>query len=189
MRGLVLAVLVVLAGVMIVGCGGSPQSIQQASTNDPPAWYPNPPQDPLYLRAANSQVSQDMQIAIDKASVGARTELGRMLETKVSGLQKKFEEETGTGTDATLLQQFTQASKLVVSTTLNGSKMKDHKSVKDGNLYRAYVMYELPIGAANEQLLQEIKKNKDLYTRFRASETYKELDTEVQKYEDFKKNQ
>jgi hypothetical protein len=188
MRAFIVAGLVVVVAMMIVGCGGGPQTMQQANTDEPPAWYPNPPQDPLYLRAANSQVSQDMQLAVDKASVGARTELGRMLETKVNGLQKKFEEETGTGTEATLLSQFTQASKIVVSTTMNGSRMKDHKTVKDGNLFRAYVMYELPIGAANEQLLAELKKNKDLYTRFRASEAYKELDQEVQKYEESKKN-
>jgi len=189
MRALVLAALVMVVAVIIVGCGGSPATMQATSTGDMPAWYPNPPQDPLYLRSANSQASQDLQIAIDKAGAGARTELGRMLETKVNALQKKFEEETGTGQDATLLQQFTQASKIVVSTTMNGSRMKDQKTVKDGNMWRAYVMYELPIGAANESLMAEIKKNKDLYTRFRASEAFKELDSEVQKYEESKKTQ
>jgi hypothetical protein len=48
-------------------------------------------------------------------------------------------------------------------------------------------MMELPIGAANETLLAEIKKNKDLYTRFQAAQAYKDLDTEVQKYEESKK--
>jgi hypothetical protein len=187
MRTAMVAILFVMITMMLVGCGGGPKTMQSATTDDMPSWYPNPPQDALYLRSANSQVSQDMQVAIDKASTGARTELARMLETKVNALQKKFEEETGAGQDAQLLQQFTQASKLVVSTTINGSKMKDHKTVKDGAMYRAYVMMELPIGAANETLMQEIKKNKELYTRFRATEAYKELDSEVQKYEDSKK--
>jgi hypothetical protein len=187
MRTAMMAVLFVMVAAVLVGCGGGPKTLQSASTDDMPIWYPNPPQDPLYLRSANSQVSQDMQVAIDKASTGARTELARMVETKVNALQKKFEEETGVGQDAQLLQQFTQASKLVVSTTINGSKMKDHKTIKDGSMYRAYVMMELPIGVANETLMQEIKKNKELYTRFRATEAYKELDTEVQKYEESKK--
>lgn len=187
MRTLMIAAMLVVVVAVLAGCGGGPQTMQSTTTDDMPVWYPNPPQDALYLRSANSAASQDLQVAIDKASAGARTELGRMLETKVNALQKKFEEETGTGTDAQLLQQFTQASKLVVSTTMNGSKMKDQKTVKDGAMYRAYVMMELPIGAANETLLQEIKKNKELYTRFRASEAYKELDTEIQKYEESKK--
>ncbi len=187
MRTTMFVSLVVLIAALVAGCGGGPQTLQTTSTGDMPAWYPNPPQDALYLRAANSAVSQDLQIAVDKASTGARAELGRMLETKVNALQKRFDEETGAGQDAQLLQQFTQATKLVVSTTMNGSKVKDQKTVKDGAMWRAYIMMELPIGAANETLLQEIKKNKDLYTRFRASEAYKDLDTEVQKYEDAKK--
>jgi hypothetical protein len=176
MRTTILAAMLVVVAVALVGCGSGM-----------PSWYPNAPQDPLYLRSANAATSQDMQVAIDKASTGARAELGRMLETKVNALQKRFEDETGVGQEATLLAQFTQATKLVVSTTMNGSKMKDQKTIKEGDLYRAFVMMELPIGSANETLLQEIKNNKDLYTRFRASETYKELDTEVQKYEQFKK--
>jgi hypothetical protein len=143
--------------------------MQATKTGEMPDWYPNAPQEALFARAANTAVSQDLQVAVDKASTGARAELGRLLETKVNALQKRFEEETNAGQDATLLQQFTQATKLVVSTTMNGSRMKDQRTVKDGTNWRAYVLMELPMGAANQTLLDEIKKNKDLYTRFRAS--------------------
>ncbi len=175
--------------LLLAGCGGGPQTMQATSTGDIPDWYPNAPQEALYARSANTAVSQDLQVAVDKATTGARAELGRVLETKVNSLQKRFEEETGTGEDAQLLQQFTQASKLVVSTTMNGSRMKDQRTVRDGQMWRAYVLMELPLGAANASLLEEIKKNKDLYTRFRASEAYKDLDSEVQKYEEWKKQQ
>jgi len=187
MRTALVSALVLMVSVVLVGCGGGPQTMQSTDTGDMPAWYPNPPQDPLYLRSANTAVSQDLQVAIDKATTGARAELGRMLETKVNSLQKRFEEETGAGQDAQLLQQFTQATKLVVSTTMNGSRMKDRKTLQDGSMWRAFVMMELPIGAANETLMQEIKKNKELYTRVRATDAYKDLDAEVQKYEDSKK--
>ncbi len=186
LSGVILSAALVL---ILAGCGGSPETMQATSTGDMPPWYPNAPQDPQYLRAANSAVSQDLQVAVDKASTGARAEIGRSLETKVNSLQKRFEEETGVGEEAQLLQQFTQATKLVVSTTMNGSRMKDQKTVRDGNMYRAYVLMELPLGEANTLLLDEIKKNKDLYTRFRASETFKDLDSEVQKYEEWKQQQ
>ena len=180
--------LFLLSLVLLAGCGGGPQEVQKTS-GDIPDWYPNAPQDPLFARAANTAVSQDLQIAVDKASTGARAELGRLLETKVNTMQKQFEEETGTATEAQLIQQFTQATKLVVSTTMNGSRMKDQKTVKDGSMWRAYVLMELPLGAANAALLDEIKKNKELYTRYRASEAYKDLDSEVQKYEEWKQQQ
>jgi len=176
----------VVLAVLMVGCGGS-QPLQNTETGDIPDWYMNKPEDPNFLYEGATATSKDMQLAVDKAVQAGRTGIGRQVETKVNALQKRFQEETGIGDDAQLLDQFTQASKTVVSTTLSGSKEKNKKIVKDGNNWRAYVLIEYPLGAAQEALREQIKKNEQLYTRFRASETYKELDSEVQKYEDFKK--
>lgn len=185
LKSLLAAAIVTL---VLVGCGGS-QPLQKTDTGDVPEWYSNPPADPNYLDAVNTATSKDMQTAVDKATQAARTELGRQVEVKINGLQKRFTEETGIGDDAQLLDQFTQASKTVVSTSLSGSKEKQKKIVKDGNNWRAYVLVEYPLGAAQEALREQIKKNEQLYTKFRASQTYKELDDEVQKYDQSKKAQ
>jgi hypothetical protein len=171
------------------GCGGGSKSMQSADTGDIPDWFTNVPKDPNYFFAPNTQVSQDLQLAIDKAVQGARTEIGRMVETRVQGLQKRFTEETGTANNAQLLDMFTQASKTVVSTSLSGSRVSKQKTLKDGSNWRAYALVEYPIGAANEALMLQIKNNEQMYTRFRASQTFKELDDEVKKYEEFKKQQ
>ena len=172
----------------LIGCGSS-KPMQSADTGDIPDWFTNVPQDPNYLYSANTQVSQDLQLAIDKAVTGARSEIGRQVEVKLEGLQKKFSEETGTGSDAQLLQMFTEAEKTVVSTTLNGSRVKYQKQVKDGELWRSYVLVEYPIGAANTALMEQIKNNTQMYTRFRASESFKELQDEVDKYDKYKQAQ
>jgi hypothetical protein len=177
-----------ILGAAIIGCGGS-QSLQSAGTGDIPDWYVNVPQDPNYLFAANTQTSQDMQLAIDKATEAGRADIGRQMQVKIEGLQKRFSEETGTGNDAQLLQMFTQAEKTVVSTSLEGSRVKQQKIVKDGGLWRAYVLVEYPIGAANEALMQQIKNNNQMYTRYRASQTFKELQDEVDKYDKYKQQQ
>ncbi len=177
-----------ILGAAIIGCGGS-QSLQSAGTGDIPDWYVNVPQDPNYLFAANTQTSQDMQLAIDKATEAGRADIGRQMQVKIEGLQKRFSEETGTGNDAQLLQMFTQAEKTVVSTSLEGSRVKQQKIVKDGALWRAYVLVEYPIGAANEALMQQIKNNNQMYTRYRASQTFKELQDEVDKYDKYKQEQ
>lgn len=180
--------LIPLLGTAIMGCSSS-QPLQSAGTGDIPDWYTSPPQDPNYLFAPNTQSSQDMQFAIDKATEAGRADIGRQVQVKVEGLQKRFTEETGTGTDAQLLQMFTDAEKTVVSTTLEGSKVKSQKIVKDGDLWRAYVLVEYPVGAANEALMQQIKNNNQMYTRFQASQAYKELQDEVDKYDKFKQQQ
>ena len=187
MRTIWISFILVAAGVLAAGCGGGAATMQSADTGDIPAWYTQVPTDSNYIYAVNSATSQDMQLAYDKATTGARAELARQVELKVSGLQKRFEEETGVGQDAQLMQQFTQATKTVVSTSMSGSRVKDKKHVKDGNVYRAYVLTEYPLGAANAALLQAIKANEQMYTRFRASQVYKDLDQDAKKYEDQKK--
>jgi hypothetical protein len=72
---------------------------------------------------------------------------------------------------------------------LTGSKVKSQEIRKSGNVFTAYILVEYPIGAANEALMKAIKGNNQMYTRFRASEGFKELDEQVKKYEDFKKTQ
>jgi hypothetical protein len=189
MRTLWIALVLMAAGVLAVGCGGGPATMTSADTGNIPAWYTHVPQDSNYVYAANTATSQDMQLAYDKATTGARAEIGRQVELKVSGLQKRFEEETGVGQDAQLMQQFTQATKTVVSTTVSGTRIKDKSYVKDGDIYRAYVLVEYPLGAANAALLQAIKQNELMYTRFRASQAYKDLDQEAKKFEDQKKEE
>jgi hypothetical protein len=172
-----------------VGCGGSSKSMQATDAGNIPDWFTNVPKDPNYFFSPNTQVSQDLQLAIDKAAQAARVEVGRMVETKISGLQKRFTEETGTAGNAQLLDMFTQASKTVVSTALSGSRVSKQLQMKDGDNWRAYVLVEYPVGAANAALMQQIKNNEQMYTRFRASQAFKELDDEVKKYDEFKKSQ
>jgi len=187
MRTLSFTAIAVLATVTLFGCGSASQSMQSADAGAIPDWFTSIPKDPAVFYAANTQVSQDLQLAIDKATQGARTEISRMVETKITGLQARFTEETGTANNAQLLDMFTQANKSVVASSLAGSRVSKQKQMKDGNNWRAYVLVEYPTGAASAALAQRIKANDDLYTRFRASQTFKELDDEVKKYEESKK--
>ncbi|MEK7249984.1 MAG: hypothetical protein AAB209_06110 [Bacteroidota bacterium] len=189
MRIVVATLAALVCAAFVLGCGGGPKTMQSTSEGDMPEWYTSVPTDPNYLLAANTASSQDMQLALDKATTAARAEIGRQVELKVNAMQKKFDEETGMGQDAQLLQQFTSATKIVVSTSLSGSKVRHQKQLKDGTMWRAYVLTEYPIGAANEALLQAIKKNQEIFTRLRASQAFKELDDEVTKYEEAKKTQ
>ena len=116
-------------------------------------------------------------------------EIARQMETRVSAMFKRFIEENSAKTDAELLRQTADVSKSVVSTTLYGSRAKKEDVKKEGGLYRAYVLMEVPIGEANEVLMAQIKAREHLYTRFRAAQGFKELAEEVEKYEEFKRQQ
>jgi hypothetical protein len=176
--------------VLVMSCGGgSKQTMQQTTEGDIPDWYLNKPEDPNFLYEPATATSQDMQLAVDKAVQAGRTGIGRQVETKIQGIQKRFQEETGVGEDAQLLDQFTSASKTVVSTSLTGSKEINKKIIKDGKMWRAYVLVQYPLGAAQEAFKAQVQKKEQLYTRFRATQVYKEMDDDVAKYEQWKKDQ
>ena len=173
----------------IVGCGGGDKPLPKTDTGNVPEWFMNPPEDPNYVFSAKTSTSKDMQLALDKATTDARAEIARTIEVRIQGFQKKFDEEVGVGQDSELLQMFTQATKTVVSQSLSGSKVEKKHVEKDGNNWRAYVLVSYPIGAANQALVNQIKQQQNMYTRFRASQAFEELEKEAQKFEEWKEKQ
>lgn len=173
--------------LLMISCGGS-KSLSDTDTGDIPEWYLNTPSAENYIFEAASATSRDMDLALNKAETEGRAKIGRTMEVKVNSMQKKFEEEVGEGENSEFLSQFTQATKVIVSTELNGSRVKEKKFVKDGSNWRCYVLMEYPIGSAQAAFLNKIKSNDALYTRFRAGDAMKEMEADVAKYEEWKKN-
>lgn len=149
-----------------------------------PDWFTSVPTDPNTMYAAATAESRDLQLAINKAVADGRNNLAQQMEVKFSGMTKRFQEETGLGGDAQLLDQFTQAYKGIVSTTISGSRpaKQEFEPTASGG-YRAYVLMELPIGQASQALMQKVKAQEQLYTRFRATQAFDELNKEIEKYE------
>jgi hypothetical protein len=154
-----------------------------------PGWYSRPPTDNNILFGPATAVSGDLQIAINKAQTEGRNLISQQLEVKYNGLNKRFAEEVGRSNDAQLLDQYTQVYKAVVSQVLYGSRSRQQVLRTEGDVYRAFVLMELPLGEMSKRLMEQIKTQEQLYTRFRASEAFKELDAEVQRYEAWKRGQ
>jgi hypothetical protein len=153
-----------------------------------PGWFLRPPRDDNYLFGAATAVSRDVQVAVNKAQADGRNAIAQELEVKYGALNKRFVEEVGRE-GAQLLDQYTQVYKGVVSTTLYGSRPRQQELRTEGSVYRATVLMELPVGEMSKKLLEQLRAQEQLYTRFRASEAFKELDAEVKKYEEWKKQQ
>jgi len=144
--------------LLLVSCGSKTvttgQLVEPATINQPvatnklgaPEWFTNIPEDPNYLYSSATAESRDLQHAVNTAKEEGRAEIARQMRLKISGLFKRFLEETGVGEDAEFL-------------------------------------------AMETALLAKIKENQQMYTRFRASQAFNELEEEVEKYEQFKKEQ
>ncbi|MCK5076467.1 MAG: LPP20 family lipoprotein [Calditrichia bacterium] len=189
MKKLLVFGLMILMAVYFASCGGSKPATENKTNVDVPSWFISPPQDPNFIYATGTGESVNMQIAINKAKQEGSVAVAQQLTVKMKGLVKKFEEEIGTGEETTLLSQFTQATKAVINTELVGSKVNEQEIRKEGKLYTVFVLMEMPIGAASEALMDKLKKKEEMYTRFRSTQTFKELDKEINDYENYKKNQ
>lgn len=188
MRSISIIIFSIILCVLYLGCAGS-KSLTDVSTGRVPMWYQNPPTDEDNFFGVNTQTSVDMQTSFDKAKHGARQEIARQIRTQVDGLEKDFMEEVGGGDNNQILQQFNAASKQVVSTALSGSKVIKQEVIKHDGKFRAYVLMSYPIGASNKALMEQIKNNEAMYTRFRSSKVFKELEEEIEKYEQRRQRQ
>ena len=181
--------LVLLAiAALSLGCGGKTAS--KGNSLGLPEWFQALPEDPNYIFAVATSTSRDLQMSVNKAKQQGRVDIAQQMETKVKSMIKQFNEEVGLGEDAEFLSQTTEVSKSVTSKVLNGSKARKVETVKEGEIiYRSYVLMEMPIGSANTALMDSIKKQQNMYTRFRASQGFQELEGEIDKYDQFKKEQ
>jgi hypothetical protein len=189
-----ITIVVILSLILFAGCAGpkkqtgtTPATSQVISTI--PDWFENPPSDPNYLFGLGTAVSTDMGLARDKASEAARMDLAKAIETRFQGLSKRFQEEVGTDANIQYLDMFTQATKSTVNTVLTGVSIDKSKLLNEGGKYRAYIMVKMAVGATSEALLNKLKKEEQMYTRFRASQVFQELEDETQKYDQWKKEQ
>lgn len=129
--------------------------------------------------------SKSLELALTKAKTRGRVELAQMLETKIEALQKDFQEETGVGDDAEILAQFSNIAKVITSQELSGSVAQELKYETIGDTVTAYALMVLNPRVIADQLAKE----KELYTRFRASQAFEELDKEIEAYETYKAEQ
>ena len=183
-------VVVVIAALVAVGCGGTHKiKTPKGAKIEAPNWYVDPPADEDRLIGVATATSLDMQTAVDKARQDGRLEIARQLDIRMTGMAKRFVEETGLAEDAELLDMFTQVSKSIVSDSLNGSRVSKQELMTEGGVYRAYALVEMPIGEANAAFLAKIHAQERLYTRFRASQAFEELDRSVREYEEWKRQQ
>jgi hypothetical protein len=194
--GILLVVLLLGSVALCVGCGKkrvAPEVVVIEPENPlAPDWYLNLPTDPNNFYSVAEAVSNSMQFAADRAKDLARVELANQFQVKITGLFKQFREEVGAPEDAELLQLAMAVSKSVVSESINGAKLVKQEMKEKSNgktLYQAFVLMEMGIGEANTTLVSKVKANNRLYTQFRASKGFQELEKEVEEYEKWKKDQ
>lgn len=138
------------------------------------------------LAAVGVGTSRTVHLALDKAKTRGRTEVAHIMETKVESLKKDFSEEVGSADGSELNELFSAASKHIASQVLRGSVPKDLKYDTANGMTTAWALMVIDPSVIADAFASQANTQRHLYTRFRASQAFADLDAEVKKFEEFK---
>ena len=182
-------VLIVSVAVLMTACSNfkynqsvdlsAPKFGSNSKSVDVPDWYLTTEKEPNSIYGVASEVSTDMQFAVDKAMLSAKRELASNFSSHIDSMMKDYSAQAG-GSNADVLQEINRTTKLVVNkVNLIGVNRTNFKIVKEDNQYRAYVKLKYAVDDSNRILLEEIKKNRRLNHKLESSKAFKELEREV----------
>ena len=184
--------------ILTFNCGSNNSDLSPEASKSiikgAPDWYLNTPIKEGFIVVPSSATSQDMQLAVNKATLDAANTLASMIKSDMNALLKRVREEIGTDDDSSLVDTFSQVQEQVVSTSINNYNISKKQILReknnDGkNIFRAYVFIEWDENASNEKILEQIKSDKALYDLMRTTELYDEMSSKVEKYKKKYRNQ
>ena len=146
-----------------------------------PSWYVQPPQDANAIFTTGTEASPDMQMAIDMGVLSAKRALAFQLGARTSSMMKDYAGQTGTGSDAEVVREIDRVTKSVASEiNLAGYIREKSEIIAEGKNFRAFILLRYPIGDANKIVAEQVKKNKVLDTKLKASKAFQDLEQEIE---------
>jgi hypothetical protein len=146
-----------------------------------PVWYTQPPMDVNAIYVTATELSSDMQMAMDTSVLSAKRTLAGQLGDRVSSKMTDFASQTGVGGDTQVIKEIERVTKSV-ATDINVAGYVREKSelVQEGTKYRAFVLLRYPVGESNKVIADQVKKSAVLEAKVRASKAFQDLEHEIE---------
>ena len=108
-----------------------------------PQWYlAKDPDDTKFIVVTATDVSKDMQFAIDKATLNAKIQLAARLKTDVDSVTRESTLENA-GSGSAVEREIDRVSKVRVKQAIGMFKRENIAVFKEGDVYRAYVQFKI----------------------------------------------
>lgn len=115
-----------------------------------PAWFvKNEVVDESRMVVTATDISKDMQFAIDKATLGATIQLAAKLETDVTSLVRESTLESGSGAKV-VDRQIDRVSKSTTTQKVAYYRRDNMKIIRDGDFFRCFVQISLEVDEARK---------------------------------------
>jgi len=136
-------------GLITVGCSTfskDPNKTVEIPANkldNIPQWYlVKDPDDTKFIVVTATDISKDMQFAIDKATLNAKIQLAARLKSDIDSVTRETTTENGSG-GASVEREIDRVSKVRVKQALGFFKRENIAVFKEGDSYRAYVQFKI----------------------------------------------
>jgi len=148
-----------------------------------PSWYKKMPEKKGSIFTVGSATAPDLQLAVDVATLNAKTTLADRINGKLDGMTKQFIAKMGSNDiDASVLTEVEKVSKNVIaSVDVAGYNPVKVDVFPSGVQYRAFVLLEYNDKNAWKIIMNRLRKDRMVYSRIRSTEAWKELERDVQK--------
>lgn len=136
------------------------QQTANAAVAKIPSWYLTPPDDEQSIYATGVATSGDMQFAIDRAVLGAKSALAAQINTRVSARISDLVRVTGLGRDQVIVAEAERVSQNVVNeVNLGGFRREKADVFPEGSGFRAYVLLRFPLVETSKIAREQVQKS------------------------------
>ena len=147
-----------------------------------PDWFREFPEHDKNIYSAGTATAPDIQLAIDVATLNAKTVLADRINGKLDSMTKSFVAKIGqSDVDTSVLTEIETVTKNVIATVdVAGYKQLNLEVLPAGTQYRAFVLLEYSDLEATKIMMNRLRKDRMVYSRIRSTQAWEELEEEVQ---------
>ncbi|MDI3504447.1 MAG: hypothetical protein PWP64_1383 [Candidatus Cloacimonadota bacterium] len=186
MKRILFTLMIMSFTMLILGCGSNKdQDVEpDGQLVYRPAWWGTQEEDGFvctYGQGTNLAENSSM----NSARANALQEAAQYVEMVVQGMIKDYEEEAGVN-DPTVLSLTSSVVRAVANAKFSGvitGKVETRKVQEHGGTrYKTWIQLKIPRDEVNKNLMNTIRNEESLYNQFKASQSFKELDEQLEKY-------
>ena len=146
-----------------------------------PNWF-NLQNSPEYVQTYGQATKINQNSSFDAAREYAMLQAAQYVETYVKRMVKNYEEEAGVE-NPQVLALTSKVVKEISNAKFTNVKVTKRKTIElDNGRFQTFVRVSIPKETLNKNLMHKIKNEEALYNQFKASQTFDELEKELDKY-------
>jgi len=186
-------VISILLVVGLIGCANKPPlevssvayEIKKVETaiSQIPKWYLEIPKDKENVYSTGTATSPDLQLAVDIATMNAKTTLADRINGRLDSMMKTFIAKVGQDDlDSEVMTEVEKVSKnLIAEVDVAGYVPTNVEVYPSGTQFRAFVLLTYSEKEARKVIVNRLRKNRLAYSKLKATDAWKELEDEVEK--------